>query len=104
MEGFNVQGSVPNRDDNPGDLRHSPHSEHAPDDPNGIGKIDSVSDGWADLERQLQLYAHRGLTVRDAIAEFAPPTENDTSNYLAFICTGLGCDPDTPMSQALLII
>ncbi len=102
-EGFYVPGSVPNRYDNPGDLRHSPHADH-PGDPDGIGVIDSVADGWADLERQLQLYAQRGLTLREAIYEFAPPEDgNDTEQYLNFVSTGLGCDPDISMTQALLI-
>jgi hypothetical protein len=69
-----------------------------------IGKIDTVEDGWADLERQLSLYAARKLTVGQAIAEFAPPTENNTSNYLEFVCRGLGCVPETPMSEALQIL
>jgi len=102
-EGFNVPGSVPNRDNNPGDLRHSPHSFHTAADPDGIGQIDSVADGWADLERQLQLYADRGLTLTQAIYEFAPPSENDSAEYLAYICTGLGCAPNILVSAALLI-
>src|SRR5271163_924260 len=102
-EGFNVPGSVPNRNDNPGDLRHSPHSFHLADDPDGIGRIDSVADGWADLERQLQLYAGRGLTLEQAIYEFAPPNENNSAAYLQFVCDGLGCAPNTPVADALLI-
>jgi hypothetical protein len=102
-EGFNVPGSVPQRDNNPGDLRHSPHSAHAPGDPDGIGQIDNVADGWSDLERQLQLYADRGLTLEQAIYEFAPPNENNSAQYLDFVCNGLGCTPDTLVADALLI-
>lgn len=101
-EGFNVPGSVPQRDHNPGDLRHSPHSFHT-GDPNGIGQIPDDADGWADLERQLHLYADRGLTLEQAIYEFAPPSENDSARYLAYVCNGLGCTADTPVSQALEI-
>jgi hypothetical protein len=102
-EGFNVPGSVPNRNNNPGDLRHSPHSTHSPRDPDAIGAIDTPADGWADLERQLQLYAARGLTLEQAIYEFAPPNENNSAQYLQFVCAGLGCTPDTPVAAALLI-
>jgi hypothetical protein len=102
-EGFYVKGSVPNRNNNPGDLRHSPESTHLPGDPDGIGIIPSEAEGWADLERQLELYAARGLTLAQAIYEFAPPTENDSAQYLAFVCTGLGCTPDTLVSDALTI-
>src|SRR5277367_358231 len=76
-EGFYVTGSVPQRDNNPGDLRHSPHSFHTGSDPDGIGDIPTVADGWADLERQLQLYAARNLTVAQAIGEYAPPSDDN---------------------------
>lgn len=99
-EGFGIPGSVPTRDHNPGDLRHSPHSQHE-GDLNGIGQIDTDADGWADLERQLQLYADRQMTLRAAIYAFAPPEENDSERYLQFICNGLGLSPDTPVSEAL---
>ena len=102
-EGYGIPGSVPTRDNNPGDLRHSPHSQHDPDHPDAIGDIDNVADGWADLERQLQLYGERGMTLREAIYEFAPPTENDSERYLEFICEGLGCQPDILVTDALKI-
>jgi hypothetical protein len=102
-EGFGIPGTLPTRDNNPGDLRHSPHSFHAVDAPDSIGAIDTIEDGWDDLQRQLQLYADRGLTLQQAIYEFAPPNENNSAAYLQFVCAGLGCTPDTPVSQALLI-
>lgn len=103
-EGFGIPGAVPTRDHNPGDLRHSPHSSHAGEGSNDIGEIDNDADGWADLERQLQLYAERGLTLRQVIGEYAPPEENNTDRYLSYICQGLGgVDPDIPVAQALQI-
>lgn len=101
-EGFGLPGAVPTRDDNPGDLRHSPHSSHEGEGSNDIGIIDSVSDGWADLERQLRIYADHSMSLRAAIYAFAPPLENDSERYLDFICTGLGnVSPDMPVSEAL---
>ena len=41
-EGFWKSGTVPNRNNNPMDLRHSLHSEH-PGDLNAIGAIDTVA-------------------------------------------------------------
>ena len=104
-EGFFKSGSLPARNHNPGDLRHSPHSEHDPSAPNAIGRIDSDADGWDDLERQLRLDASRGMTLRQAIYSWAPPTENDTESYLAFALDGLGegATEDTPLTEVLTI-
>lgn len=103
-EGFYVPGSLPNRNHNPGDLRHSPHSSHTPDAPDAVGTIDSDVDGWADLERQLDLDAKRNLTLRDLVYKYAPPNENNTGKYLADLCKGLGGIPsDTFVYDALKI-
>ena len=100
-EGFYVPGSLPSRDNNPGDLRHSPHSFHTSSDPNAIGIIDSVADGWADLEHQLQLYASRGMTVEQMVYEYAPPSENNSAAYLDYVCRYVGCASSTLVSDAL---
>ena len=108
-EGFGIPGALPTRNNNPGDLRHSPHSEHTADAPDAVGDIETPEDGWYDLVRQLNLYAERGLTVDQVIAEYAPPPENDTAAYLDYVLNGnpsqgiagLGCPPDTPVAQAL---
>lgn len=102
-EGFGIPNALPTRDNNPGDLRHSPHSSHQGEGPNDIGVIDNAADGWADLEHQLQLFAKRGMTLRQSVYVFAPPNENDTAEYLQFVCAGLGCEPDILVSDALKI-
>jgi hypothetical protein len=101
-EGYGIPGAIPTTHNNPGDLRHSPHSFHL-GDPNAIGQIGTPAEGWADLQRQLQLFAERGLTLEQAIYEFAPPSENNSAAYLKFVCDGLGCTPDMPIAQALTI-
>lgn len=103
QEGFGILGDMPTRQNNPGDLRHAPGEIHDVGSPNGIGSFDSVADGFAALERQLGLYAERGLTLRQAIYAFAPPNENDSGKYLEFVCEGLGCHADTPISEVLKI-
>jgi hypothetical protein len=103
-EGYGIPGAIPTTHFNPGDLRHSPHSSHDPSAPDAIGQIDTPADGWADLEEQLQRYAARGLTLQQAIYEFAPPNENNSSAYLNFVCDGLGCTPDTTVAAALQIV
>lgn len=101
-EGFGILGAVPTRDNNPGDLRHAPNASHEGEGSNDIGIEPTIEDGWADLERQLQLFADRGMTLRAAIYAFAPPSENDSEQYLGFICQGLGnVSPDLSVSEAL---
>ena len=104
-EGFFKSGTLPNRNNNPGDLRHSPHSQHDPNAPNAIGKIDTVEHGWEDLDRQLQKDAARGMTLKEAIYLWAPPTENDTAQYLAFVVAGFAgaVTEDTPLTEVLKI-
>lgn len=101
-EGFGISGVIPTARNNPGDLRHSPHSTHS-GDPNAIGQIDTVEHGWEDLERQLQLYAERGMSIRNMVAIYAPTGENDTEAYLRFICDGLGYSPDDSVRAVLRI-
>ncbi len=104
-EGYGIPGAVPTRDSNPGDLRHSPHSFHTADDPDGIGIIDNPADGWNDLVRQLNLFAaeYPKWTITDFIYTYAPPTENNTWGYLTYICQGLGCAMSTLLVDALRI-
>jgi hypothetical protein len=105
-EGFGRAGVLPTMRHNPGDLRHSPHSQHpgGPNHRDDIGTIDTDADGWADLERQLKLDAARGLTLGQAIYEWAPPSDhNDTARYLADVVAGFGgrVTPDTLLSEVL---
>lgn len=89
-EGFFRSGTLPARNHNPGDLRHSPHSQHPPGRPNAIGIIDNDEDGWTDLERQLRLDAGRGFMLGPAIYEWAPEGDggNDPAKYLGDIIQG----------------
>lgn len=104
-EGFFTSGTLPQRNHNPGDLRHSPHSSHTADAPEAIGDIDSDTDGWEDLERQLQIDAGRNMTLQQAIYSWAPPSENNTEKYLSDVLDGFGgvVDAETPLVKVLEI-
>lgn len=101
-EGFGRPGTVPTTRHNPGDLRHSPHSSHEGLNPEAIGNIDTDEHGWADEERQLQLYAERGLTLRQAIHQWAPKGDgaNDPDKYLNDVLAGLA---DAPLAELLKV-
>lgn len=100
QEGFGVPGALPTRTHNPGDLTHAPGIT-AWDHKIGIEPNDE--EGWADLERQLTLYAQRGLTIRQMVSVYAPPNENDTQMYLLTLCDALGCDAGALISDLLSI-
>jgi hypothetical protein len=101
MEGFGIAGAVPTRDHNPGDLRHAPHASHEGEGSNDIGIEPDDETGWADLERQLQLDAGRGFTLEQLVYTYAPPDENNSEDYLDFLCKEGGWTPDTPVATAL---
>lgn len=104
-EGYGIPGAIPTTHNNPGDLRHSPHSFHLPSAPNAIGQIDTPADGWLDLVLQLDDYLERTptMTVEQAIYDWAPPVENDSAAYLRYIIHGLGCAPETLLSEAMKV-
>ena len=101
-EGFGIPGAVPTTHNNPGDLRHGPHEQH-PGDPDAVGTAETAADGWADLERQITLDVARGLTLRQFIYKFAPPSENNSERYLNFVCAGLNIGPDVPLAEAAAV-
>lgn len=49
----------------------------------------------AGLKLLLRYYNGYGLhTIRDIITKFAPPTENDTEVYIAYVARQVGVEPD----------
>ena len=115
-EGFGRPGVIPTIRHNPGDLRHSPHSQHpgGPAHKDDIGTIDTDEHGWEDLERQLHIFASEGLTLRqmlnvwlgvpkDAPAEAPDVDGNNRARYIRDVCAGLPLDPETPVREALKI-
>jgi hypothetical protein len=100
-EGFFKSGSLPQRQNNPGDLEHAPGESHEGTGP--IGSFMTPAEGWQALEDQLQLDGGRGWTLEQMVYTYAPPEENNSAEYLAYICSGLKCDPQMLVSDALKI-
>jgi hypothetical protein len=99
QEGFGKQGAVPTVNHNPGDLEHAPGEMHTTSNP--IGSFATDDEGWAALDRQLSIYASRGLTIAAMVAIYAPPTENDSAQYLANVCAFAQCSPQDLVSAVL---
>ncbi len=93
FEGFNKSGSIAQRNNNPGNLRYAPNQTGT--DKSGYAIFDSPQEGWNALQRQIGLDQSRGLTLREFIYKYAPPSDNNpTSNYLDYVSnqTGVGAD------------
>jgi len=122
-EGFGRPGAIPTRRNNPGDLRHSPHSAHpgGPQHADDIGTIDTVEHGWEDLERQLGLIAKKhylltleqftagerdskGVVLPGGYPGWAPTADNnDPARYAAMLAAGLGLAPDALFVDAIKV-
>jgi len=105
QEGWFVPGSVPSKQRNPGDLRFAnqfgaqippPHRGPEP-----IATFDSIPHGVAALYRQIWLQVASGQTVRQIVAQWAPPSENNTSAYLANVLRWTGLPADVPVLELL---
>jgi hypothetical protein len=104
QEGYYVAGSLPQRQNNPGDLRHGNAETHPDNQPDAVGSFATPELGWAALNRQLMIDAGRKWTVAQLINSYAPsgpPDFNNTEAYLDYVCNDIGCAPGTLVSDAL---
>lgn len=83
---------------NPGNIRHS--SDHwygmSADQPDtDFVKFQAPLWGIRAMAKILDHYVETGAkTVRDVISRWAPPTENDTENYIQFVASAVPCHAD----------
>lgn len=97
FEGFNVSGSRAARNNNPGNLRSGPGQIGT--DSAGYAIFPDLNTGWAALYNQISLDAGRGLDLQSFIGKYAPPSENNTQNYLNFLVSKLGVSGSTLLSD-----
>lgn len=97
FEGYWKPNSRAQRNNNPGNLRAGPRAIGK--DSGGYAMYRTEADGWADLYRQIDLDAGRGLSLQSFIAKYGPPSENNTSSYLSFVAGQLGVSPDTRLAD-----
>ena len=105
QEGFFHAGSVPATHHNPGDLRFAGqlNATRPIGVPAGspIAVFPSDAAGVAALYRQLWLQVAQGQTVAQIIAQWAPPSENNTSLYLDDVLRWTGLARDVPVLDML---
>lgn len=96
QEGFFQTGTLPALRNNPGDLRFAGQlGALPPSKPFAIAQFKTLEAGVTALFRQLWLQVAEGQTVRQIIAQWAPPNENNTSVYLEHVLTWTGLPADT---------
>jgi hypothetical protein len=83
---------------NPGNLRFV-GQPGATQGKNGFARFETPQAGVEALARQIQLDASRHLTLANFISKFAPPSENDTKQYIQQIAAATGTKPTTPISS-----
>ncbi len=100
---FNPDATVlPRRLNNPGDLKFAGQAG-ATKDTTGFAKFKTPQAGIVALYRQILAHTARGLTLRQMITAWAPPSENDTENYIRETARRAGIDPDVKLWDYLEI-
>ena len=109
FEGYNVAGSVAQRNNNPGNLRSGPGQTGT--DASGYAIFPDASTGFAALDNQISLNVSRGLSLETFIGGgatssggtypgYAPSGDNNNvQNYVTFLANELQIDPSTPLNQ-----
>jgi hypothetical protein len=112
MEGFYHQGTRPQRNNNPGDLEFRPWQEAFgatwEKTPAGVtprfAAFPSPKQGFQAMAHLFTFPIYAGKTVAQALNTWAPPVENNTSAYQAYVCAATGLTPDTVLTPELLAI
>lgn len=86
------------RNNNPINLKFAGQTEATGKDGQGFAIFPNPPAGWRAAHAQINLDKSRNLTVKEFLFKFAPPSENDTNNYLGFICNSLAVDPKCKLS------
>jgi len=92
------------RNHNPCNLRYDPGIrwqglDHPPADDHGLCRFVDDEHGLRAGARDIHVKwaTHGWRTVSEIIDHYAPPNENDTGAYIAFVCRRLGVAADAPL-------
>jgi hypothetical protein len=100
-EELRAGGSVAWRNNNPGNMIWSPFSfgAGAIGSAHGFAVFPNSSVGRSALVSLLGTRSYSNLTAAQAIARYAPPSENNTKAYISFVSNALGSAANKPLSQ-----
>lgn len=97
MEGFYTPGTRAQRNNNPGNIEFGGFAQSCgslrAESQGRFAVFPSADAGFHALETLLLSSAYRDLSVQQAIHRYAPPSENDTTNYVQQVCRWCGCQP-----------
>ena len=90
---------------NPGNIRYNPAFRGCTGSTKGFCNFSSLGYGYrAILVTLTTYYTKYGLkTIRGIINRYAPPTENQTENYIALVSRYSGFSPDETIAQVDLV-
>lgn len=112
MEGFGTAGSRATRNNNPGNIEWGEFARR-----HGATRIEEIPVGYVSKPRfayfpdaesgframreRLTTGMYKGLTVREAISKWAPPSENDTEAYIGYVCRKAGVQEHNKVEELL---
>jgi len=102
-EGFYVQGSRPNRNNNPCDLEWRAWMTRfysTQGDPR-FAIFPNVQEGFAAARHLLGFPMYAGKTIAEFVPSFAPGNENDVQQYIRNLCSWTEQQPDTVIDGIL---
>lgn len=104
-EGWLIPESLCRRNNNPGNIRYDFYSASvlgATGDNEGYAVFPSAQAGY-DAMSKLLIEEYAGLTLEDAIAKWAPPSDhNPTTAYIDNVCAWTSFTPATILTADLL--
>lgn len=96
-------GGVASRHNNPGNLKFAGQPNATQGEPAQDGgywaKFDTPENGYQALKNQIGLNVGRGMTLAQHITQYAPPSSNNTQQYIQQIADALHVDPNTPLDK-----
>jgi len=103
FEGWGKEGTIPTRDNNPGDIVAGTFTEaHGASGHAGrFATFPTPEAGFAAL-RSLLCAHYSGMTLAAALTKYAPPIENNTNAYLAGVCKMTDLTPETILTEELI--